>query len=120
MTSFSLPEDAIYYHGRLVKGAPLVGVAVWFGQPLIDGEWLDRSPRWNCLIRNETTSRAILMGDHVPIEIDGITLRNLQQIKREEYLFLVSHSAFSTAHAPHNPDASPTKAIDFNRMKPIF
>ena len=111
---------AHYWRGRLAKKAPFVGVKVWFGAPVIDGEELDRSPRWQCLVRNETTSRAILEGDSVPITIDGVFVRNLERITEAEYQFLVAHSEYSTAFAPHNPDASPTEAIDVTKLTSIF
>ena len=109
-----------YWSARLVAKGPYIGVMTWYGAPVVDGETLDRSHRWQALVRNETTSRAILMGDHIPIEVDGIFLRNIEAITKAQYQYLVAHSEFSTAHAPHNPDASPSEPIDFMKIKVPF
>ena len=104
----------------MAKGGPFVGVAVWHGAPIVDGEELDRSPRLQALVRTETTSRAVLiMGTESPVEIDGIFLRNIQRTSKANYLYLVTHAEYSTAHAPNNPDASPTEAVDFMKIKPF-
>lgn len=95
-------------------------VMTWFGQPVVDGEVLDRSPRWQALVRGETTARAILMGDQVPIEVDGIFLRNIEAIEEAEYQYLKAHAEYSVAHAPHNPDATPHETIDWNKRKVIW
>lgn len=110
-----------YWRCRFVKGGVFVGVKTWFGPPLVDGEELDRSPRWQCLVRNETTARAVLFGDETPIEIEGkdMTLRNLERITEKEYRYLVDHAEYATKHAPHLPDAAPRQAID-KRGKSVF
>lgn len=112
-------SERFYWQGRMVSKGPLIGVATWFGPPLVEGEELDRSPRWQALVRTETTARAILLGDSVPIEVEGIFLRNVERTTKSNYDYLISHAAFSTSHAPHNPDASPTEAIDFNKLTPF-
>lgn len=101
-----------YWRARLVKDGPFVGVMSWFGLPIIDGEELDRHCRWQCLVRNETTSRMILLGDEVPIDVDGITLRNLERIQEADYLYLVKHSEWATNHAPDHPAASPKSKVN--------
>ena len=114
------PATARFYQGRLRKGAPFVGIAVWEGAPWVDGEELDRAPRLQALVRTETTARAvIIMGVDTPVEIDGVWLQNVTHTTKANYLFLVEHASWSTAHAPANPDASPTEAIDFNKYIPI-
>ena len=109
-----------YYRARLVGKGPYVGVTTFFGPPVVDGEELDRSPRWQCVVGTETTGRAILMGDHLPIEVDGIGLRNIERIKEHEYRFLVATSDWATAHAPDRPQAQPRKPVDYNTLKPRF
>lgn len=109
-----------YWSARLVAKGPYIGVMSWHGAPVVDGEELDRSHRWQCLVRNETTSRAILMGEPCPVEVDGIFLRNIEKITKPQYQYLIEHSEFSTSHAPANPDASPTEPIDFMKLKPPF
>lgn len=109
-----------YYRARLVKNGPDIGVATWFGAPWIDGEEVDRSPRWQALIGHETTARAILMGNELPIEVDGVGLRNIERIKERDYGFLVATSGWATEHAPDRPEANPRKAVDFHQLKPRF
>jgi hypothetical protein len=110
--------ESHYWKARFGKGTPYVGVKTWYGPPIVDGEELDRSYRWNALVRNETTSRAVLFGDACPIEVDGLTLRNLESITEADWKFLTEHSAWATVHAPHLPDAAPTTAIDWNKVPP--
>lgn len=112
-------ERVHYWTARYKKDAPLIGVKTFWGPPLVDGEFVDRSPRWQALLRNETTARAIYMGEPCPIEIEGVGIRNIEPTTRQNYEFLVAHSAFSTAHAPDNPDATPTEAVDFDKYIPI-
>ena len=71
-------ERVHYWTARMVKAGPLVGVKTFYGPPWVDGEELDRAPRWQCLIGNEVTARAILMGDQVPVEVDGAFIRNVE------------------------------------------
>ncbi len=104
--------ERFYWRGRLVKAGPWVGVMSWFGPPMIDGEEIDRSHRWQCLVRTETTSRAILFGDACPIEVEDLTIRNIERIEQADYLYLRDHAAYATAHAPHMPDAAPKVAIN--------
>lgn len=105
-----------YWTAQLVKSGVDIGVMTFFDGPLVDGEILDRSPRWQALVRTETTGRAILMGDHVPIEVEGMFLRRIKPTTKANYEFLVSHASYSTAHAPDNADASPTEAVDFMKL----
>lgn len=109
-----------FYRARFVKDGPYVGVMTWFGPPMIDGEEIDRSPRWQALVRTETTARAILMGDALPIEVDGVALRNIETIAEPEYRYLVAHADYSTKFAPQQPDAAPKTAIDIRSMPSIF
>ena len=114
------PFGAWFFRARLVKMGPYIGVMTFLAPPLIDGEWLDRSPRFQALVRNETTARAILMGDLLPIEVDQIHLRNIERIDEEPYRYLITHSTYATAHAPHMADAAPQEAVDFMKLKTPF
>ncbi len=108
-------KDAVFYwRAKLIKDGPWIGVKTFFGPPLVDGEELDRSPRWQAKVRNETSGRAILFGDNCPIEVDGknMTLRNIERIEEPEYRYLVAHSDWATKHAPDQPDAAPRTKID--------
>lgn len=109
-----------YWSARLGAKTPPIGVQTWFGPPLIDGEELDRSPRWQALVRTETTGRAILMGDEIPIEVDGVGLRQVEKITKAQYDYLVQHAAWSTEFKPSNPDAAPKTAVDVTTMKSLF
>lgn len=111
---------AHWYKARLVKGGPYVAVKAWHGAPVVDDEEQDRSHRWQCLVGNEKTGRAILMGDATPVEVDGILLRNLEAITEPEYLFLRDTQAHAERYDKGAPAASPTKAIDWSKRKPIF
>lgn len=107
-----------YYRARLVGGGPYIPVVVWHGLPLIDGEEVDRSPRWQCLVGTETTARAVLMGEAVPIEVDGILLRSIEGIDQAEYEFQIAHLGWVNTSAPHHPKATPRRAVNFNTVKP--
>lgn len=106
-----------YWQARMVKDGPFVGVKTWHGAPLIDGEELDRSPRWQALVGTEATGRMILTGDYMPVEVDGVHLRNLSRIEEHEYDFLVAETGWTEVHAPHRPQANPHKPVDFNTLK---
>lgn len=109
-----------YWTAQLVKSGVDIPVMTFFDGPLIDGEILDRSPRWQAIVRLETTGRAILQGDHVPIEVEGIFLRRIRPTTQANHEYLSAHAAYSTAHAPSNPDAAPKEAVDFMKMKVPF
>lgn len=109
-----------FYRARLVKGGPFIGVMTFFGGPLVDGEELDRSPRWQAVVRTEKNGRAILMGDQLPIEVEGVMLRNIEPVAETEYRFLVAHAEWATAAAPYHPVAAPSSAIDFNTLPVRF
>lgn len=105
-----------YWSARLVKDGPTVPILTLFAGPIIDGEEQDRSPRWQALVRTETTARPILMGDHIPIEIEGVSLRNVEAISPEQYHYLVDHARWATRHDPTHPEASPETPIDWNTL----
>lgn len=109
-----------YFQARLVTNGPYVGVKTFYSGPVIDGEEQDRSPRWQALVGTETTARAILMGDYIPIEVDGVGLRNVERIEQHEYEYLVAHGGWATTHAPDRAEANPRKPVDFHTLKPRF
>lgn len=112
---------AAYWKCRLVSAGPFVPVKTWFGAPLVDGEELDRSHRWQALVRLETSSRAILFGDETPIEVEGMrSMRGLERITESDYAYMLRHADYSTKHKPENHDAAPYTPIDWNKSKPIF
>lgn len=109
-----------FYRARLVGQGPYVGVMVWHGMPLVDGDELDRSPRWQALVGTAKTARAVLLGDSLPVEVEGVTLRNLETVAEDEYRYLVAHADWARQHAPTAPDATPRQKIDLRRMPSIF
>lgn len=99
-----------YYRARLVKSGPYVGVAVWFGLPFVDGEEIDRSPRLQTLVHTEETARAVLMmGTVAPVEVEGITLLNIEPVSESEYQRLVGQLT-----------PTPRERIDLHNMPSIF
>lgn len=113
-------SERFWWKARLVRDGPWVGIVTWFGAPVIDGEEQDRSHSWQCMIRTETTSRLILFGDNCPIEVDGISLRNIERIDEPTYRYMIDTAKYATAYRPDMPAAAPTTAIDWNRRRPIF
>ena len=111
-----------FFRARLAKGAPFIGVRLFVGPPVVDGDELDRSHRLQVTVADETTSRAVLMlGDgDIPVEVDGVTLRSIEPVSEAEWRFLVAHQAWATEHQPDHPKAKPRKAVDFNTLPMRF
>lgn len=113
MTADLQPDKPVagWYKVRLVRGGPWVGVRVWFGPPLDPetGEELDRSPRW----------QAVQDGAFVDVWRlwPGCALHPIDEA---EYAFRCARSEHAKRFAPHEPEASPTSAIDLNRLAPLF
>lgn len=108
-----------YWQARMVTAGPFVGVMTFFDGPMVDGEILDRAPRWQALVGTETTARRILMGNELPIEVDGVGLRNVEGISEADYRYLIAHAGWAqTNNVPH-PAATPRKSID-KRGKSVF
>ncbi len=107
-----------FFRARLAKAGPFIGVRMFFGPPIIDGEELDRSPRWQVTVGAETTSRAILMlgADEIPVEIEDVLLRGVEPVTEAEWQYLVAHQAWAAEHAPNHPKAEPRRAVDFNTI----
>lgn len=109
------------YRTRLAKGAPWSAIKVWWGFP-VDPETgeilLERSPCW----------RAILNGDHVPIEdvsieIDGLTqepMLRAELIDETEYDYLLATNLWAKTHAPNAPEANPRQRVDLTKLPPLF
>jgi hypothetical protein len=90
---------------------------------LVDGETLDRSPRWQVVIGDATTALAAVQFavDGIPVEIDGgPILRSCEPITKANYDFMVAHQAWAADHAPDHPKASPRRAVDFHAIRPPF
>lgn len=104
--------DVHYWRARFGRGTPDIGVRTFYGPPLLEGEYLDRGWRWQAVVRNETSGRVIESGEPCPIEVEGVSLRNLERIDEPTYKWMVDHSAWATAHRPDLPDAAPKTKID--------
>lgn len=111
-------SSVIHYRARLTKGGPFVAVAVIFDGPMVDGEILDRSPRYQAVVGDERDGRAVLEGGAVPIEVDGVTLRSLEQISADEHAYLLAHQKW--AATANHPRARPREAVDFNTLPMRF
>ena len=107
-----------FYRARIVKNGAEVGIRIWFGQPVVDGEVQDRAPRW-CIEVNGETDFIEKDPDHpeyrcrVPLDVTRYwpwCAKN--KITQAEYAYLVDHSRWAKENAPHLPDANPRKAID--------
>jgi hypothetical protein len=111
-----------YFSARLAKAGPLVGVRLVFSGPVVGGETMDRSPRFQVLIDTEQDGRLVLQfaDGGVPLEVDGRTLRECRAINEAEYQFLIARGAWAQEHAVEHPNASPREGVDFNAMQPIF
>jgi hypothetical protein len=105
-----------FYRARLVKDGPFVGVKTWFGAPVVNGETLDRSPRWQALIHTDADPVAILTDGPLPIEVDGVTLRSVEAIAEHEYRFLLAHGEWCDATTANHPRTTPRQAVDFNTL----
>lgn len=107
-----------FYRTRLIKDGPEVGVRLWWGQPVIDGETQDRAPRW-CIEVNGETDYVEKDPEHpeyrcrVPLDVSRYwPWCGKNKITEAEYRYLVEHSKWAREHAPHLPDAQPRKKID--------
>lgn len=114
-----------YYQMRLTKGGVFVPVFIWYGAPIIDGEELDRSPRW-CVEIDSKTCRADfddageLIG-RVPIEIERAWPYCARwPISEAEFEFLKGRAAWAREHEPNHPAAVPRETVDLLKLKPIF
>lgn len=111
-----------HYSARLVKNGPIVGVRLFFGPPIIDGEVQDRSPRLNVVVDTELTSRFVwqLAAGGEPVDVEGCTLRIIAEIEAPEYHYLVSHAGWAQDWSPQHPAATPRKSINLQAMKGLF
>lgn len=110
----------VYYAIRLAKGAPRCGAKVWRG-PIIDpvtNEPLDRGDRWQAEINGTSVEPY-----SVVIEFDGVTGAPIvkgEVIDYTEYKYLCDVAAWAAQPGVDAPEREPRKAIDLNRIAPIF
>lgn len=110
-----------HYATRLTRGGPRVPVRIWFGQPIIDGELQDRSPRW-CVEIDGKTDRVVKDEETgafctVPLDVEmAWPFCARDPVKPHEYRFLVSDAEHAREHRPEHPKANPRQAVDFNTI----
>lgn len=118
------PPVAGFYQIRLVAGGPFVPVRVWFGAPIVDGEELDRSPRWCCEIdgRADEIEQDKATGYRCRVPIDAGRVWPFcarWPIEEWEYRYMVEHGAWART-VPGHPKATPRKPVDFLKMRLPF
>lgn len=119
--------QAGFYTCRLAKGALPVAVEVYYGQPIVGGVILDRSPRWCCTVDGETDrpdfdDAGNLLG-RVPLDpiADDIWPRCCgNPIDAREFDHLLKRKRWAEENAPDHPAANPREAIDRRKLPPIF
>lgn len=92
-----------YYGVTLVRGGPVVGARLWFGPPTdpVTGEELDRSPRWMALRNGHECE----LSDLWPFCAG-------KEITQKDYEHLMAVHYWAAEHAPSDPAANPTQAVD--------
>lgn len=99
-----------FYRVKLVKNGPWCSARLWYGVPAdpLTGEPLDRSPRWQALrAGNECALNDLWPWCHG------------NEIDKAEYNYLLSVEKWAV-NAPDAPEHDPRKAIDLNKLQPIF
>jgi hypothetical protein len=114
-----------FYTTRLVKNGPPVPIEIWFGQPIVDGEEQDRSPRWCVAINGETDrlERDDGTGYRCRVALDPMQVWPhcaRDPISADEYRFLLRRRAWALEHAPDHPAARPRQPVDLRSLKPAF
>jgi len=117
--------NAGFYSCRLMRGGIRVAVRIWFGQPIVDGETIDRSPRWCCEVdgrtdRNDYDADGNLLG-RVPLDpiLDEVWVHcNGTPITEREYHFLNRRREWAVKHEPDHPAANPRVKVDVRALKP--
>jgi len=106
------PPTPGYYRMRLVRHGPRVAVHIWFGQPVMDGETLDRSPRWCVAIDGRTTDDA---GELFHVE-QAWPYCAKEPIPAGVYHYMVAHAGWARLHDAEHPKARPRRPIDFHKL----
>lgn len=104
MNSIEEPT-AGYYRMRLVMGGPLVGIRIWFGEPLEPWtrEPMDRGPRWNAEIN----------GMHG--EIDRVWPTCLRHpIDKAEYDYLTESCGWARQNDGFDPMGQPFRKTNWD------
>jgi|SRR5580765_5045783 len=110
-----------FYAMRLARAGIEVAVRIWFGPPVVDGEELDRSPRW-CAEVDGRTDKTV-DGCRVPIDPlddDVWPFCTARTIDQAEFDFLTRRAAWARRYAASHPAARPRRAIDLRSLPPLF
>jgi hypothetical protein len=109
-----------YFKVRKINGGMWVAARFWFGQPIIDGEQQDRSPRWCVEVDGKTCRPDRQAGHRVPLDaLDVWPWAAGHPISRHEYGFLRKRAAWARKHAPEHPAANPREPIDLRKLPPV-
>lgn len=110
-----------FYRVRLVRGGLFVGVRIWFGQPIIDGEVQDRSPRLCVEVDGKTDRIEYDDGGaqigHTPLDVHEVW-PFVTPITEREFDFLARRRTWATDHDPDHPAANARKPVDLRTLKP--
>lgn len=116
-----------FYRLRLVAKGIGVPVRIWFGQPIVDGEELDRSPRL-CVEVNGRTCRFERDADdniigRVPLDplADNVwPYCAADPITQHEFEFMKRRATWATEFAPDHPAANPYEPVNVRSLPPAF
>lgn len=103
---------------RLIKGGPFVGAEIRHCPPR-DPETGDvmseRSPMWETWING-----ALVRAPSPDPNCAGVYRVWLsgEQIDEAEYRYLIADREWCAKHAPHRPEASPTRKADLSALSP--
>lgn len=116
--------NAGFYSLRLIRGGIRVGVRIWFGPPIFDGEELDRCHRWNVEIDGKTTRPVVdAEGNKTgqrelldPFEVWPFACGH--PISQKEFDFLAKRRGWAVEHEPTHPAARPREPINLRKLAP--
>jgi len=106
------PPTPGYYRMRLVRNGPRVAVRIWYGQPIKDGECLDRSPRWCVAIDGLTSDDA---GELLDIH-KAWPFCAREPISAADYKYMIAAAGWARLYAIDHPKATPRRPIDFHKL----
>lgn len=120
MQPFTTTPERGFYATRLVRGGIEVACMVWFGQPVIEGERQDRSPRW-CIAIDGRSCRREKEDHEYRAPLDALDYWPLaRRITASEYAFMRRRAKWAREHAPDHPAAKPYQRIDLAALPPRF
>ena len=110
-----------FYRTQLIRKALHVGVMIWWGRPVVDGERQERSPRWCVAVDGRSDKWDDEAQCHVPLDVfDVWPWCGREPITHREFAFLKRRALWAREHAPEHPAANPRQAIDRRKLKPLI